>query len=270
MNNIIKTNRTRLIIIVHIFVIILILVLACINYKQSKLRDEFKNTLKAGYVYIGSDDYKYLSNANNLNDVIKTAYGDDFESLDKNSIYYDRLNFNVGLKENRNTEFSLDPKKQLLSVVDVSATGVDFCTEKMQVRSTSSFDYEAITTTSTIIDGKVVEYYDFGRVKFAKDSELRNYDSKMLKGIDIVYDKSTYNEGDILSDYKIVKVYYANGETEGDDVSIIRNDDVEHDHSHDHTVEVATDSEIASMSQIPDEHTVEEKYEEMMKQIKNG
>ena len=142
--------------------------------------------------------------------------------------------------------------------------------EKMEVRSTSSFDYEAITTTSTLVGDKVVEYYNFGRVKFAKDSELKKYDSKMIKGIDIVYDKSTYNDGDILSDYKIVKVYYANGETEGNDVSIIRNDDVEHDYSHDHTVEVATDSEIASMSQIPDEHTVEKKYEEMMKQIKEG
>ena len=259
-----------------IIAIIVTLVLAGVNSRQSSSRDSIINELNNKYIYMGSDDYKYFTNIEGIDEVIEEAYGSDFESLDKNSIYYDRLNFTVSDSNNK-FKLTLDPKEQVINKVSLKATNVDFCTDIIKVRSTSSFGYESVEKTSNLVDDKVVEYYGFGGIKFDANSEISNYESKMISGFDIVYDKSTYNTGDILSDYKIIKVYYANGETEGDDVTIIRNEDterVEIDPEHDHEVSVASESEIATGSEIkeasdvPDEHDVKDKYTEFINEIK--
>ena len=205
-------------------------------------------------------------------EVIEEAYGDDFESLDRNSIYYDRLNFTVSDSNNK-FKLTLDPKEQVMNKVSLRATNVDFCTDIIKVRSTSSFEYESVEKTSNLVDDKVVEYYGFGGLKLAVDSEISKYESKLIRGFDIVYDKSTYNTGDIMSDYKIVKVYYANGEAKGDDVTIIRNDDaerVEIDPEHDHEVHIASESEVATASDIPNEHDVKDRYTEFIDEIKGN
>lgn len=175
-------------------------------------------------------------------------YGSDYKEQDVNSRRYDYLEYTAQLKKASLFETWFD--NNIDDMVDIKIVRLDKRTETAEI--TSDTEYETVN----LLDNDL-EIYKFCSQAFnigtTGDIKVQDLVDKQIKEIDIVYDNMDTLYNNIVSQYTITRVVYANGEVDGNKVDIVKTiasdeeiiNENEHDHEHTENNSENTESEPA-------------------------
>ena len=197
-------------------VVVAFFVLAFTYSKNNEYRDNVMG-LYNNYI-ISCDKIDALKKHSDVIDkYLAENYGSDYKQQDVNSRRYDYLEYTAQLKKTSLFEAWFD--NNIDDMLDIKIVRLDKRTETAEI--TSDSEYETVNLLDSDLD-----IYKFASQAFnigtTGDIKVQDLVDKQIKEIDIVYDNMDTLYNNIISQYTITRVVYANDEVDGNKVDVVK------------------------------------------------